>query len=97
VTGTALSPVAHLDSTVAVVQGTYGVQNVPQGYALAQLGTPGTGAPTWTPLVTGGGGGGSLSNVYVIEQAGNFLAAPWTMCWWIRRVETSPLLYGGVG
>jgi hypothetical protein len=77
VTGTPNSTATQLDLVTNVVQGTYGVQNVPQGYVLAQLGQSGTAPPTWSPIVTGGGGTGTISNVFVIEQAANFLAAAW--------------------
>ncbi len=76
-TGTAITPVSSIDTVASVVQGTYGAQNVPRGYSLVQKSTPGTGIPVWQPIISGGGGAGEISNVFVTEQVGNFAANPW--------------------
>ena len=78
-TGTPGSPAYHIDSAVAAIHGTYGVQNIPPGSGL--LGPTGPGAaagiPTWQPLITGGGGTGSLVNLFVLLINSNTTAAAW--------------------
>lgn len=79
-TGTPNWPVPHMEAATAAVHGTYGVQNIPSGYALVGPLNKSSGTPEWTPVITGGGGNGAVSNLFVISISSNFTASAWDDC-----------------
>jgi hypothetical protein len=79
-TGTANQSVFRIDPVIDAVQGSQGVNQVPVGYALAQLKLGNT-TPQWTQLITAGDGTGALSQQSIVGDApvvtANYLANPW--------------------
>jgi len=87
-TGTANQSVFRIDPVIDAIQGSQGVNQIPVGYALAQLKVGNT-TPSWTQLITAGNGVGTLSQQSVVGDApvvtDNYLASPWD----IAIVDTS--------
>jgi hypothetical protein len=77
VTGTPGHSVSTIDGTVNVLQGNFGINNIPPGSVLVNnTGNPG--APTWVdpstvPGLNGGGSGGGFT---VVKVSGSFDASP---------------------
>ena len=82
VTGTAQNSVGRIDPSINAVQGSFGVDSVPVGYILANTDTANpSGTPTWSPLISAGGGSGALVQQKVLGDApvvtDNLVLNPW--------------------
>jgi hypothetical protein len=73
-TGTPGNSVSSIDSTVNVLQGSSGINNVPPGYVLVNS-TGTTAPPTWTPLATAAASAGVGSGYTVRNISTNWSAA----------------------
>src|ERR1051325_6111143 len=68
-----------MDLALQAVHGSFGIQNIPAGYTLVGQPNLGTSVPQWTPIITGGGGSGSVYNLFVISISRNTTAAAWDL------------------
>jgi len=75
-TGTPGNTVSAIDSTVNVLQGSTGINNVPPGYVLVNN-TGTTGAPVWTPITSVSGVGGSGSSFTVRNISASWSPSAW--------------------
>ena len=74
--GTPNFAVPHIESALSAVHGSFGVQNIPYGYALMGTTVAG-GVPQWTSIIADGRGSGSVVNLFVINVNANITALPW--------------------
>lgn len=79
VTGTPNFNVNQMDVAISAVHGSFGIQNIPAGYTLVGQANQSTGVPQWTPIITGGGGSGSVYNLFVISASTNITVAAWDL------------------
>jgi len=80
--GTQNNSTLRLDAATNAVQGTYGINTIPQGYGLVNLNTSApSSTPQWSPVVSAGNGTGTLSQQYIVGDApvvtSDYTANPW--------------------
>lgn len=76
-TGTPNWQVPLIEQAMVTLHATYGLQNIPAGYALVGPQNRSSGVPQWTPVLTGGGGDGSVYNLFVLTAIANLTLAAW--------------------
>lgn len=77
-TGTPNFKVPSIEAVVDAAHGTFGIQNIPAGYAWMGIPTSGGSAPpVWQKVLSAGGGSGQVSNLFVIEVNVNTDAEAW--------------------
>lgn len=75
--GTPNFSLSRVETALAAIHGSFGIQNIPSGYGLLGPQNQSSGIPLWGPVITGGGGSASVFNFIVLPVTSSSLAAIW--------------------